>query len=121
MGIALDPKNDKAAQMIERGRTRRALEALDALAQGIHSGEGVFRNRRSQSGSSVVVAGLPSPRGAGFSGKLTLESKLAAPSAGATMFAFHKEFRVASTITGKSMFRNKIPETLSPGCICNGM
>jgi hypothetical protein len=43
---------------------------------------------------------LPSPRGAGFSGKLTLESKLAAPSAGATMFALHKEFRVASTITG---------------------
>jgi hypothetical protein len=27
------------------------------------------------------------------------------------MVAFHKEFRVASTITGKSMFRNKIPET----------
>jgi hypothetical protein len=37
------------------------------------------------------------------------------------MVALHKEFRVASTITGKSMFRNKIPETLKPGCLCNGM
>jgi hypothetical protein len=35
-----------------------------------------------------------------------------------TMVAFHKEFRVSSTITGKSMFRNKIPETLKPGCLC---
>src|SRR4029077_17972134 len=37
------------------------------------------------------------------------------------MVLFHKEFRVSSTITGKSMFRNKIPETLKPGCLCNGM
>jgi hypothetical protein len=37
------------------------------------------------------------------------------------MVAFHKEFRVSPTITGKSMFRNKIPETLKPGCLCNGM
>src|SRR5260370_39471988 len=38
-----------------------------------------------------------------------------------TMVAFHKEFRVSSTIAGKSMFTNKIPETLKPGCLCNGM
>src|SRR5260370_5696424 len=37
------------------------------------------------------------------------------------MVAFHKEFRVSSTVAGKSMFRNKIPETLKPGCLCNGM
>src|ERR1700680_729979 len=37
------------------------------------------------------------------------------------MVAFHKEFRVASTITGKNVFRNKIPETLNPGCLYNGM
>src|SRR6266481_9408791 len=37
------------------------------------------------------------------------------------MVAFHKEFRVSPTIAGKSMFRNKIPETLRPGCLCNGM
>jgi hypothetical protein len=33
-----------------------------------------------------------------------------------TMVAFHKELRVSPTITAKSMFRNKIPETLRPGC-----
>jgi hypothetical protein len=32
------------------------------------------------------------------------------------MVAFHKELRVSPTITAKSMFRNKIPETLRPGC-----
>jgi hypothetical protein len=37
------------------------------------------------------------------------------------MVAFHKEIRVSPTITGKSMFRNKIPETLKPGCLCDGM
>jgi hypothetical protein len=37
------------------------------------------------------------------------------------MVAFHKEFPVSPTITAKSMFRNKIPETLKPGCLCNGM
>jgi hypothetical protein len=37
------------------------------------------------------------------------------------MVLFHKEFRVSPTIAGKSMFRNKIPETLKPGCLCTGM
>ena len=37
------------------------------------------------------------------------------------MVAFHKEFRVSLMITGKNVFRNKIPETLKPGCLCNGM
>jgi hypothetical protein len=35
-----------------------------------------------------------------------------------TVVAFHKEFRVSATIAAKSMFRNKIPETLKPGCFC---
>jgi hypothetical protein len=29
-----------------------------------------------------------------------------------------QELRVPLTITGKSMFRNKIPETLRPSCLC---
>ena len=33
---------------------------------------------------------------------LDLGDEFAAPSAGATMFAFHKEFRVASTIRAKA-------------------
>jgi hypothetical protein len=37
------------------------------------------------------------------------------------MVAFHKEMPCSSTIAGESMFRNKIPETLTPGCLCNGM
>src|SRR5271165_936234 len=38
-----------------------------------------------------------------------------------TMVAFHNECRVSPTITGESRFRNKIPETLKPGCLCNRM
>jgi hypothetical protein len=34
------------------------------------------------------------------------------------MVAFHKEFRVSTTLAGESMFRNKIPETLTPSCLC---
>jgi hypothetical protein len=37
-----------------------------------------------------------------------------------TMVAFHKEFRVSPTLAGESVFRNRIPETLKPGCLCNG-
>jgi len=37
-----------------------------------------------------------------------------------TMVAFHKEFRVSPTIAGEIAFRNKIPETRRPGCLCNG-
>jgi len=37
------------------------------------------------------------------------------------LVAFHEDFRVSPTITAKSMIRNKIPETLKPGCICNEM
>jgi hypothetical protein len=37
------------------------------------------------------------------------------------MVAFHKEFRVSSTVAIESMFRNKIPETLKLNCLCNGM
>jgi hypothetical protein len=37
------------------------------------------------------------------------------------MVAFHKEFRISLTIAVDSMLRNKIPETLKLGCLCNGM
>jgi hypothetical protein len=37
------------------------------------------------------------------------------------MVAFHKEFRVSRIIAAESAFRNKIPETRRPGCLCNGM
>src|ERR1700758_2209752 len=37
------------------------------------------------------------------------------------MVAFHKDFRVSSTLAGQSMFRNKISETRRPACLCNGM
>jgi hypothetical protein len=29
--------------------------------------------------------------------------------------------RVSAILAGQSMFRNKIPETLEPGCLCNEM
>ena len=38
-----------------------------------------------------------------------------------TIFAFHEEVGLLSTIAGKNMFWNKIPETLEPHCLCNGM
>ena len=38
-----------------------------------------------------------------------------------TIVAFHKEFRVSPTITVENIFRNKIPETWRPDCLCNGM
>ena len=37
------------------------------------------------------------------------------------MVAFHKEYRVSLMITGKNVFRNKIPEARKPGCLCNGI
>jgi len=37
-----------------------------------------------------------------------------------TMVAFHKEFRVSPRLAVESMLRNKIPETLKLGCLCNG-
>ena len=38
-----------------------------------------------------------------------------------TMVAFHEELGLSPTIAGESMFRNKIPETLQPRRLCNGM
>src|SRR6478736_3006060 len=37
------------------------------------------------------------------------------------MVAFHKDFRVSSTVADEITFRNKIPETLKPGRLCNGL
>src|SRR6478736_1278349 len=35
------------------------------------------------------------------------------------MVAFHKDFRVSSTVADEITFRNKIPETLKPARLCN--
>jgi hypothetical protein len=40
---------------------------------------------------------------------------------GRTMVAFHEELGLLPTIAGKSIFRNKIPETPQPHRLCNGM
>ena len=37
------------------------------------------------------------------------------------MVAFHEEVGLLPTIAGETMFRNKIPETLEPRRLCNGM
>jgi hypothetical protein len=38
-----------------------------------------------------------------------------------TMVLFHKDFRLSPILAGQITFRNKIPETLKPACLCNGM
>ena len=38
-----------------------------------------------------------------------------------TMVAFHEEVGLLPTVAGKSIFRNKIPETPEPCRLCNGM
>jgi hypothetical protein len=37
-----------------------------------------------------------------------------------TIVAFHEELDLLPKVAGKSMFRNKIPETLVPDRLCNG-